>query len=466
MNEGTSLTDIGRKIAPFLPQTVVDKTFSMYAGVAGKAKYHARLSGCPDVPLSGKNVIIIAVDCLRSDHTSLLDYKRDTTPFLSDVGTSFPNAISAAPWTFPSVSSILTGLYPHNHGATFSDEYRNFDRDDLPNSIRTDTYTLSELLGANGYSTYFTSAIITASLPVQGRFSKMDVQHNAPADEMIDRFLDWWCDHDTRFGYLHLGDLHQPLLVPPDQPFGDIPEDTDVTGWKFRETTSPEAEFERYRERRFLLYDTLIRFVDRQIERLFHVLEDRGELENTCVVVVGDHGEGFWEHAAIEREHYQDPRGYHGVGHGHSLFQEVTNVPLFVSGFNSEGACDDRISTVDIFPTLLTELAANDYADDLPRVDGSDVFVPGEQPILSEGIAYGYEKKAVIEDGYKLIHSFGDEPEFLFDLSRDEDETENLQNSQKREELRVLLPLMDESSNESIEMDDQTESRLEDLGYI
>lgn len=66
------------------------------------------------------NVVLIAIDTLRLDRTSLLDHtERNTTPHLADLarrGTHFEHAISQAPWTMPAFASVMTGRYPREHG--------------------------------------------------------------------------------------------------------------------------------------------------------------------------------------------------------------------------------------------------------------------------------------------------------------------------------------------------------------
>ena len=93
-----------------------------------------------------KNVILIGVDTLRWDHTSLsIDAARDLTPNLrawSQHGTRFENAISQAPWTLPAFASVMTGRYPRQHGAT-----------SLFGSLREEEVTLAEVLREEGYRT-------------------------------------------------------------------------------------------------------------------------------------------------------------------------------------------------------------------------------------------------------------------------------------------------------------------------
>src|SRR5262249_40377156 len=88
-----------------------------------------------------------------------------------------------------------------------------------------------------------------------------------------------------------------------------------------------------------------IAYVDRQVGRLVKFLKSSGLLSRTLVVVVGDHGEGFGEHAEL--------------GHGMTLYEEALRVPLIVSqpGRLPAGRrITPRVSLVDFSPTIL-ELA-------------------------------------------------------------------------------------------------------------
>ncbi|KUK43559.1 MAG: Sulfatase [Methanothrix harundinacea] len=63
------------------------------------------------------NIVILTVDCLRDSQLLSNKYFRDTTPFIDSLRGSKFIAVSSSCWTYPSVPSILTGLYPHNYGA-------------------------------------------------------------------------------------------------------------------------------------------------------------------------------------------------------------------------------------------------------------------------------------------------------------------------------------------------------------
>lgn len=67
------------------------------------------------------NVVLIVLDACRADYLSPYNRAVEATPAirsLSEAGTTFERAVSTAPWTLPSATSILTGKYPHEHGAT------------------------------------------------------------------------------------------------------------------------------------------------------------------------------------------------------------------------------------------------------------------------------------------------------------------------------------------------------------
>lgn len=99
-----------------------------------------------------EDVVVIINDLLRAYTMSFVGYDRESTPFLDSYSHCFANAISTSPKMSSSMPSILTGLYPHSHGAVLTNEYRNFDEGIPMTQMSEDVYTLPELLGAKGYA--------------------------------------------------------------------------------------------------------------------------------------------------------------------------------------------------------------------------------------------------------------------------------------------------------------------------
>ncbi|WP_227354118.1 sulfatase [Haladaptatus salinisoli] len=66
------------------------------------------------------NVLLVVVDACRADYVAPYadDARTPEIESFAEEATTFTRAVSAAPWTLPSVTSILTGKYPHEHGAT------------------------------------------------------------------------------------------------------------------------------------------------------------------------------------------------------------------------------------------------------------------------------------------------------------------------------------------------------------
>ena len=369
------------------------------------------------------NVIIIVIDCLRYRNVSFAGYNRKTTPFLDSFRTKF-KAISAAPYTYPSVPSILTGLYPHNHGAYISGKVRNFDVLENIKPLRRNILTLPEILFALGYDIYFATSIDMARYPLRSRIISKIYAPRTSAQKILKDTKKWIFKRKKPFfAYLHLGDIHGPLDPPHNfrDFFGEVKNLPNIEKWSFRKIEEQKGkEFQEYKENRILLYDNTLRYVDYSIEKFYSHLKDQGVMDSTIVVVTADHGEEFWEHAKLETENFYDPRGYYGVGHGHNLFNEIIEVPLLFSGPKiPKKKFDNIVSTVDIMPTLLDLLEI----DHKLYLDGNNVFKNKDNRILlSEAVGYGYEKKALVGNRYKLLYSKNDDVQWVFDLKKDPEE--------------------------------------------
>ncbi|WP_460040827.1 sulfatase [Thermococcus atlanticus] len=376
-------------------------------------------SNRPDI-----NVIILTLDCLRYSNLSFAGYHRETTPFLDSLRVKF-RAISAAPWTYPSVASILTGLYPHNHNAYIHSKVKNFDTLKSFKPIRKSVLTLPEVLFALGYDLYFGTSIDVATYPLKGRVVPERYSADIPAGIVLKDFKKWVSKRRKPFfAYLHLGDLHGPIPEMHLQGhFGKVEPIPNITTWDFRKPEEQNGEhFKNYVYNRTLLYDNALRYLDEQIEDLYDYLEKIGVLNNTIIVITADHGDEFWEHARLEAENFYDPRGYYGVGHGHNVFNEVIEVPIILDGaLERKGDfIEERVSHVDIMPTILDLLGVSHNL----IFDGQNLFEVRnkKRPLLSEAAGYGYEKKVLILGRYKLLYAPDDGVEWLFDLKKDASE--------------------------------------------
>src|SRR5262245_55049055 len=77
------------------------------------------LAGCSHGPPARPSLILVSIDTLRADHLGLYGYARDTSPFLDRFAKRalvYEHAFTPAAWTLVAHMTMLTGLYPEQHG--------------------------------------------------------------------------------------------------------------------------------------------------------------------------------------------------------------------------------------------------------------------------------------------------------------------------------------------------------------
>jgi arylsulfatase A-like enzyme len=396
---------------------------------------------------TARNVVIVCIDTLRADHLSAYGYRRATTPRLDALarrGELFEHASSTAPWTVPSVGSLLTSLYPGEHGAAVQGEVRQLD-EQSPAQLRPEVETLGDILHAAGFRT----ALLSANPYLWGRFQRgfdTAVADHQSAGELTDRAIAWLRRRPRKpfFLYLQYMDLHQPIAPPPAYA-GHFPvslggeRGAEHADWSFdRQSDLADPEFRRFRAHKIALYDGALLYVDTEIGRLLDALARLGRRDDTLVVVAADHGEEFWDHAEAERQMGGDPRGVWGIGHGHTLYQELLHVPLIVAGPGWDGGrrVPCGVSLLDVAPTVLASLGlpprpamrGASLHRFLRAADGAGGDDPGAcapAAVAAESTAYGPDARSLVWSGWKLIERDGTGPT-LYDLGADPGERHDL----------------------------------------
>jgi arylsulfatase A-like enzyme len=423
-----SVVDILKKHA--LLHKMARYAYNDYNDIKNRREFHSRIKRInPDEYLDTSNkpdlnVIILTVDCLRNSQLSYNGYFRETTPFIDSIRGSKFTAIAPAPWTYPSVASILTGLYPHNHGAILSGKVKDFDNPEFIR-IKKDILTLPEILFLLGYRTYFGTAIDVAFYPLRGRVipSKQEDTYYNRAEELLKDLKKWISKRDKPFfAYVQLGDIHAPLNPPNSfrSFFGEVKNLSNIDSWDFKRREEQRGKkFEEYKENRIMLYDNTLRYVDYSIAQFYSFLEDSGLIDSTVLIITADHGEEFWEHAELEAKNFYDQTGYYGISH-RNVFNAVIEVPLILSGPKIPNKRYSKlVSTIDIMPTILDLLGVNHKLS----FDGINLFENKEKrAVLSEAVPSGYEKKALVMGRFKLIYSKHDDIAWVFDLENDPEE--------------------------------------------
>lgn len=130
-------------------------------------------------------------------------------------------------------------------------------------------------------------------------------------------------------------------------------------------------------------YRNAAHWIDVQMGRIFAKLEQEGLLDDTIVIVTGDHGEEFMEKGAW--------------GHNSAFVEEQIHVPLVVSFPHKAPAVVDRITNhVDIATTLLHALGASSDTVSWSLGDNLLSETPRPYVVLSD-----WHSIAVLADGLK-----------------------------------------------------------------
>mgnify|MGYP001064699137 CR=1 FL=1 len=427
------------------------------------------------------NLLVLAIDTLRADRTAAGGARRSLTPALDALGAAgavFADVTAAAPWTLPSFSSALTGVMPSVHGAGLAGVVRDLDRQP-PQSYGGAPSTLASHLSRLGWRTaaFYANPFVGFGLAETFQTRRYA---NLPAREVVYLALDWIRRHAQTpfFCFVLMNDPHEPTLPPrrllaprlaalPTRPrraalralarWGDPDHGTPHLGrspWPADDATRAALAI------KLALYDASVQAADAAVAEAVAQLRAWSLDRNTVVTVFSDHGEEFHDHLAASRAWGHDPRGLHGIGHGHALFQEVVRVPWVAAGpgVPAGSRVAGPVSLCDVAPTLCewvgaeppplsavrpglagrsqvaaAKSAVRANAGGAPRAVAQmlDEGEGSERTLLIEDIAYGPDLIAVRRGAWKLIASREGAPLALFDLAAD---------SAEQEDLRVTRP--------------------------
>ena len=461
--------------------------------VAAAGKRAVVPSDAGDVP----NVVILLIDNVRADHLHCYGYPRPISPDIdafSREGVLFSRAYAAAPWTLPSVVSLLTALYPSEHG-THDHRFRlSGEVPTLLGAMKEHNYQvgvfsnspwISLRYGIGGEADYFDRPYLSIhhALYFLNKYSPFRLDNRFGGRFLLSdrgltaRFLDWSESVIGRegkfFAYLHLMGPHVPYAAPAgyrkELGLESVPRlNPPGYGGLFSFVEQP-ALSARELEELTGNYDAALLYGQEVVGQLVRGLEELGIRQDTLVILTADHGEEFYEHG--------------GWYHGDSLFEEMIRVPLIMAwpGHFPEGLrIDEPVSQVDIMPMVLGLLrreppARADVRDLVARARESDGL--GPDFIYSEVVYKNRGGRALREGRYKLVHGYhddGNEVFLLFDLERDPGELTDLMEEDPeiagrlQSELRRLQDQLREprAGMEAAGIDHLTDRRLRSLGYL
>ncbi len=395
---------------------------------------------------AGRNLVVILIDTLRADVLGAYGDRGGLTPRLDALarqGVRFREMLSPAPWTLPSVCSLLTGLQPQTHGA--GQRFGDFDpasprqNDFAPTGLPGGVRTMAGVLRGQGFYSLgvYQNFYILPGFGVHQGFDDY-TSYEDRAEVLVDKALEALrrTAGDRRtFLYLHLFDLHSPYDAPE-------PECTRVArrlmpGYRGPLGCQADRNPERTtipppRDRPWFeaLYRAEVAYTDRQVGRFLDGLRDLGLDDRTVVAVVSDHGEEFWQRLGQEERFAYETNS----DHGHTFYQELVHVPaiLRIPG-RRPAVVDEPVQLVDLFPTLLraagVEPPPSQGTDLTPLLDGQPST--SRPTLIADVILHGRPRWSVRRGPWKLVVARDPKlPVELYDLSRDPGELTNLAPSQ------------------------------------
>ncbi len=317
---------------------------------------------------SKHHLFLYLIDALGAKEMPFLGYQRMTVPSLTNLmteGMTFTLAYSPSPWTVPSVTSILTSLYPSAHGVQKAG-------DRLPSSAKT----LAELMKEKGYETaLFSSHPLVGARSgldqgfdwieeIPGPFSPGAPREPGETSATLNRRILAWLDKRTSGAPTFI----VALSMDPLEPFGaPLPEgrrfvDEEQYRWfagarrklldlrpgnlgfaTLADLKRLKIDADRFARIARDVYDGAILYNDFQLGSLKEALKTRGYWDKALFAVTSTHGEELGE------------RGF--FGSGATLYNEAVRIPLVISypavvpsPRQMRRSCD----TVDLLPTLLS----------------------------------------------------------------------------------------------------------------
>lgn len=352
------------------------------------------------------DVVLVTVDTLRADHLGCYGYFRDTSPHLDELAREsllFERAIATMGTTLPSHLSLMTGLYPSQHGFVANEGAMKARFTSVPGRR-----AFADVLRDAGYQTaaFVSGPTVSSPTGISAGFDVFDEHEMKDPKNIFDqsrragatneRVFEWLERASDRplFLWVHYWDPHEPNTPPepyasmfrPDARLDALIDERRIepaklaSGLELRDLLrcfAPEAlrgatehsvipapTIDRDAVRGLLgRYDGDVRYMDDRLGELLAKLRARPRWNHTIVVVTADHGQGLGQHDWLE--------------HGRIQLEE-THVPLvvhFPPGLVPQPQRrSEVVSLVDVLPTVAARLPLPQVEGFLEQAAGSDLL--------------------------------------------------------------------------------------------
>jgi arylsulfatase len=402
--------------------------------------------------------ILFIADAVRPDYLGCYGNPVVNTAaidWLAGEGVRLDLVITAAPWTAPSIASLISGIYAYKH------QIFTWDRG-FAGAVRTLFHAFADHGHAVG-SFVFDRDFLFSQMP----FAR--VQGNT---DQFDLVCGWVQEHAGQdfFLLIHSWATHMPYNL----------HHAARQEWK----AAKEMFIHRLQKggaaavrQSQVAYRQAIEYASAyQVGRLLDLLGEQRIEDETLFIFAADHGESWGERFADKAE----IKGVHHL-HGRFLYDETLRVPLILrwpGRLPRAHTIHSQVRSVDLAPTLFdlagfhlpTSLALPmDGVSLLPLLDGTNY---PNRPAFSATSEHGILSKVSLRDaGYKYIYNVGEARDELYDLGLDPGERNNLaeqlpvvaqeMRARIEAELRGITTAKMTPEEEAVLL-----GRLEQLGYL
>jgi len=406
----------------------------------------------PAATSDAPNVIVIVWDTVRAASLGLYGFVVPTPNLerLARQGVTFETALASTSWTLPSHASMFTGRLPNQLSATWfeplDDKWPTLAEIFSQHGYRTGgfvsnlLYTTREFGLGRGFMHYedyrisIGQAVLSTTLGRLAFDAPIGDSREGLVQELIGRaflpgrktavhvnqnLLEWIDDDPDRpyFAFLNYFEAHLPYDAPPRIRSQFLPVESapplidrlrNLIGGPSRDTIPEESLLSMKAS-----YHASIAWLDEQLGVLIEELEERGQLDNTIIVVTSDHGEEFREHGQLE--------------HGTNLYFWQLRVPLLIAAKGKVPAgvrVKEPVSLADLPATIARWLPGQPapFPGTPLQVTWSDTS-GGTQPLppvaeLSPGRNRNRVIRSIADDSLYLVRRIDGEIE-VYDLISD-----------------------------------------------
>ncbi|MFP4379364.1 MAG: sulfatase, partial [Candidatus Sumerlaeia bacterium] len=211
-------------------------------------------------------------------------------------------------------------------------------------------------------------------------------------------------------------------------------------------------------------YYACVSFIDYQVGRVLDALEETGQLDNTMIFFMSDHGELLGDFGSFGKRSYHDA---------------PSRIPMLVRypGKIEAGAqCDTPVGHVDVTRTILDVAGAKIETHDLHGGNMIDIAggADADRVVFSQLYSGDNAIYTAVGKRWKYVYSAPDQRELLFDRKQDPTETHDLANrtwnqkfasvrAQQEMRGRLIGMLKDTGESAALDGDDWKEYPIKEL---